>query len=104
MNGKRGEEPTLDAVVAECLLITDIILIGTWFAVDDNARHILNGIAMAVERRAMQRIAVGHCVIYPLLVQFFEGQFAVGPERIDDPDVLAKYLSWFHDCKSTKNY
>jgi hypothetical protein len=32
----------------------------------------------------------------------FEGQFAIGPERIDDPDVLVKYLSWFHDCKVKK--
>ena len=56
---------------------------------------------MAIERRALQRIAVGHAVLLPLLAEFFEGQFAIGPERIDDPDVLAEYLSWFHDCKST---
>jgi hypothetical protein len=25
----------------------------------------------------------------------------VGPERVDDPDVLVKYLSWFHGCKDS---
>ena len=56
---------------------------------------------MTIERGALQRIAVGHAVVLPLLVQFFEGQFAIGLERVDDPDVLVKYLSWFHDCKGT---
>ena len=59
---------------------------------------------MAVERRALQRIAVGHTIVLPLLIQFFEGQFAIGPKRIDDPDVLVKYLSWFHDCKSNNSF
>ena len=59
---------------------------------------------MAVERRAIEWIAVSHAVVLPLLVQFFEGQFAIGPERIDDPDVLVKYLSWFHACKSSESF
>ena len=41
-------------------------------------------------------------IVNPFLVQFFEGQFAIGPERIDDPDVLVKYLGWFHVCKVRK--
>ena len=28
--------------------------------------------------------------------------YCFSPERIDDPDVLVKYLSWFHDCKVKK--
>ena len=36
--------------------------------------------------------------------QFFERQPPMGPERVDDPDVLVEYLSRFHACKSTKNY
>ena len=50
----------------------------------------------AVERRALQRVAVGHGVVLPLLVELFEGQLVMRLERIDDPDVLAEYLSWFH--------
>jgi len=102
VDGKRGEKPPLDAVVTEHLSVADIVLIGLGLAVDDDAKHVLNGIAMAIERRALQRVAVGHVIIYPLLVQFFEGQLAIGPERIDNPDVLIKNLSWFHDCKGTK--
>jgi hypothetical protein len=26
----------------------------------------------------------------------------IGPKRINNPDVLVKYLSWFHACKDTK--
>ena len=104
MHGKRGEQPTFYAVVAEHLFVADIILIGTWLAIDDDAKHILNGVAMAVERRALQLVAIGHAVLLPFLVQFIEGQLIIGPERIDNPDVLVKYLSWFHDCKDNDSF
>ena len=104
MHGERGEEPALDAVVTEHLLVADEVLIRLWLAVNDDAKHVEDGIAMAVERRAIEWIAVSHAVVLPLLVQFFEGQFAIGPERIDDPDVLVKYLSWFHACKSSESF
>ena len=99
MYGECREKPTLDAIVAKHGFIADIIFIGLLVAVDDNARHIENGVAMAIERGTLQRVAVGHLVILPLLVQFFKGLLSVGPKRIDDPDVLLKYLSWFHDAK-----
>jgi len=102
MHGERGEEPLADAVVAEHLLVADEVLVGLLVAVDDDAEHVLNGVAMAVERRALQRVAVGHAVDDPLLVQFFEGQSAIGPERVDDPDVLVKNLSRFHAYKSSR--
>ena len=101
MHSEGGEEPTLDAVVAEHLLITDVVLIRLGFAMNGNAEHVMDGIAMAVERRTLQWFAVGHAVVLPLLLQFLEGQFMIGPERIDDPDVLVKYLSWFHACKDS---
>jgi len=104
MHCERGEEPTLDAVVTEHLLIADEVLIRLWFAVNDDAKHVQDGITVAVERRTLQWVAVGHAIVNPLFVQFFEGQFAIGPERIDDPDVLVKYLSWFHDCKNTDSF
>ena len=50
MDGERGEEPMFDAVVAEHILIADEVLVKTFVAVDDDAKHIQNGIAMAVER------------------------------------------------------
>jgi len=102
MHGERREEPLADAAVVEHLRIADVVLIRLRLAVDDNAEHVKNGVTMAVERRALQRIAVGHAVLLPLLVQLLEGQFTVGPERVDDPDVLVEYLSWFHVCKSSK--
>ena len=89
-NSSPGEEPLADAVVAEHLLVADEVLVGLLVAVDDDAEHVLNGVAMAVERRALQRVAVGHAIDDPFLVQFFEGQSAIGPERVDDPDVLVK--------------
>ena len=48
------------------------------------------------------RRLVGHAVGHPLLVQFAQGQLMIGPKRINNPDVLVKYLSWFHACKDTK--
>ncbi len=102
MHGERRKKPLADAAVVEQhLRIADVVLIRLQLAVDDDAEHVENGVAMAVERRALQRIAVGHTVVLPLLVQLLEGQFAIGPERVDDPDVLVEYLSRFHVCKDT---
>ena len=104
MHGKRGEKPALDAVVGEHFFITNVILIGTWFAVDDDAKHIEDGIAMTIERRTLQGVAISDAIVHPLLVQFIKRQPFIGHECIDDPDVLVKYLSWFHDCKGIHFY
>ena len=85
MDGERGENPSCDAVVAEHLCVADEILISSWLAVDDNAEHVEDGVAMAVERRSRQRVSVGHTVFPPLLAEFLEGQPFIRPERIDDP-------------------
>ena len=90
MDGERGENPSCDAVVAEHLRIADVVLVGLWFALDDDAEHVEDGVAMAVERRSWQRVTVGHAVVLPLLAEFLEGQPFIRPERIDDPDVLAE--------------
>ena len=103
VNGERGEDPTLDTVVVQYLGIADVVLVGPWFALDDDAEHIKDGVAMTVERRSLQRVAVGHLVVLPLPADFLEGQPFVRPERIDDPDVLAEDHCWFHDCKDKKN-
>ena len=102
MNGERGEDPALNTVIIQHLQVADVVLVGLWFALDDDAEHIKDGIAMAVERRALQRIAIGHTVVLPLLIQLLERQSLIGPELIDDPDILVKYLSWFHDCKTVR--
>ena len=49
VDSKRREEPPLDAVVAEYFFITDVVLIRLEIAVDDDAEHVENGVAMAVE-------------------------------------------------------
>ena len=41
-------------------------------------------------------VAKGYFAVLPLTVQLLEGQTFIVPERIDDPDVLLEYLSWFH--------
>ena len=102
MHCERREYPTLYTVIVERLVIADIIFIGTWLAFYHNAKNIQDGIAMAVERRTLQRISTYYTIIHPLLVQFLQGQFATGPKRINNPDVLVKYLSLFHACKDTK--
>ena len=84
------------AIVAEHLAIADIIFVGTRLAIDDDAEHFKNGIAMAVERRALQRVAVGHAVVNPFPVQFLERQFTTASERIDEPNVLMENLRYFH--------
>ena len=50
VDGERGEKPPLDAIVAEHLFITDVILIGTGLAFDNDAKHIKDSVAMAIER------------------------------------------------------
>ena len=92
----------MSTVLSSDFAVVNRKIIRPGLAVDDDAEHVENGVTMAVERRALQRIAVGHTVLLPLLVQLLEGQFTVGPERVDDPDVLVEYLSWFHVCKSSK--
>ena len=99
VNGERGEDPTLDTVVVQYLGIADVVLVGPWFALDDDAEHVEDGVAVAVKRRSLQRIAVGHLVVLPLTADFLEGETFVRPERIDDPDVLAEDHCWFHVCK-----
>ena len=103
VNGERGEYPSLNAVVVQHLGIADVVLVGPWFALDDDAEHIKDGVAMTVERRSLQRIAVGHLVVLPLTADFLEGETFVRPERVDDPDVLAEDHCWFHVCKDKKN-
>ena len=50
MHGKRGEYPALDTVVVQHLRIADVVLVGLWFTLDDDAEHIKDGIAVAIER------------------------------------------------------
>ena len=76
--------------------IADIIFVGTRLTVDDDAEHFKNGVSMAVERRALQRVAVGHAVVNPFPVQFLERQFTTASERIDEPNVLMENLRYFH--------
>ena len=99
MDGERREEPPLYRIVAEHLWVTDEVTVGPGLAVDDDAEHVEDGVTMAVERRALQRVALSHCVVLPLLVELLEGQTAMRLERIDDPDVLTEYLSWFHSLR-----
>ena len=63
----------------------------------------MKDIAMTIERRTLQGVAISDAIVHPLLVQFIKRQPSIGHECIDDPDVLVKYLSWFHDCKGIKN-
>ena len=68
MHGERREQPAFDAVVAEHLLIANVVLIRLGIALDDDAKHVLNGVAMTIKRHALQRVAVGHAIVHPLLV------------------------------------
>ena len=99
VNGERGEYPSLNAVVVQHFGIADVVLVGPWLALDDDAEHVEDGVAVAVKRRSLQRIAVGHLVVLPLTADFLEGETFVRPERINDPDVLAEDHCWFHVCK-----
>ena len=96
VHGERREEPTSDAVVVEHLGVGNVVAVRLWLTVDDDAKHVENGVAMPVERRALQLVAAIHAVLLPLPVQFLEGQLAVCPQRIDNPSILVKYLCWFH--------
>ena len=50
MHGERREEPALDAVIAEYLLVADLVLIRPGLAVDNDTKHVEDGIAVAGER------------------------------------------------------
>ena len=102
MHSKCREQPTFNSTIVQCIHITDVVLIRFRLAIDNDAKHSQDGVAMAVKRRTLQRVAVDYAIIHPLLVQFAQGQLMIGPKRINNPDVLVKYLSWFHACKDTK--
>jgi phosphoribosyl 1,2-cyclic phosphodiesterase len=57
---------------------------------------------MTIERRALQGFTAAHVFGLPFLIQFFERKSTAAPKSIDNPDVLAKYLRMFHDCKNNK--
>ena len=102
--GEGGEEPSLDAAVSEHLRVEDIVLVGPGIALDDDAEHVEDGVAMAVERRSYQRIAVCHPIVLPLPADFLKRESPMRLERVDDPDVLVEYLSWFHAAKIGNNF
>ena len=104
VHGERGEEPPLNGAVAQRVFIADVVFVGLLVALNDDAEHGEDGVAVAVERRALQGVAVGNSVGHPLLAQLLEGEFLVGSERVNNPDVLAEGLSSFHHCKSTNNF
>ena len=96
-DGERRKQPTLDRVILQHLRIGDVILIAIrLIALDDQSHDIQDGIAMTVERRALQRIPIRHLILDPLLVEFLEGHAPVSPYGGDQPHVLLKNLRLLH--------
>ena len=90
-HSERREHPPLHRVVVEHLGIIDIVAIAVLdVALDDDAEHVEDGVAMAVERRPRQGGTVGHLVVDPPLTELVERQPAVAPQRVDQPDILVK--------------
>ena len=91
VDGERREEPALDVVIAQHIGIVDEVLVCLFLALYDDAEHTAYGIAVAVERRTRQGIALGNHVFLPFLVQFLEGKTTIRPERIDDPNNMIEF-------------
>ena len=71
---------------------------------ESGGRLKLISISMDADHKACKNMIERDSITCPTVLepQLFEGQLPKGPERIDNPDVLVKYLSWFHCCKNTK--
>ena len=94
-DGKCGEHPTRETVIVEHLRISDVITM-TAVAVDDNPKHLEDGITMAVERGARKGIALRHLVLYPQFTEGIKAQSSVASEGIDEPDILLEDQGRFH--------
>ena len=94
-HGERGEHPALQTVVVEHLRIIDVIPIIS-IALDNNAKHIEDGVTMAVERGTREGIAIRHLVLFPSPTQLIEAQASMTPQRIDEPDILLKDQGRLH--------
>ena len=65
-------------------------------AIDDDAKHVEDGIAMAVEGAARHREAATHVGGYPLGIEFAEGDLACSADGADEPDVFIEEVGGLH--------
>ena len=61
-------------------------MVGLLVAVDNDAEHVLNGVTIAVERRAVEHVA--HLVGRPFLLQRLQREALVLPDGRYQPQAL----------------
>lgn len=98
---ERGEEPARNGTVAQVVGVLDVVAIVAQVAGNVDAEHLQDGLPVAVEGRTLQHTAVGDALLHPQAVQLLKGETLM-TQRVDDPDVLMKNASGFHEGKGTK--
>ena len=83
------EHPVLYGLLGEHLGIAYVVAVAIpLVAIDDDAKHVEDGIAMAVEGAARHGEATTHLGLYPMLVDFLEGEALVAVYGVDEPNVF----------------
>ena len=85
----------------EHLGIGDMVAIAVLLvAIDDDAKHVEDGIAMAVEATACHGEPATHLGLHLMVVELLEGEALMAVDGVDEPDVFFEEGSGAHGCRS----
>ena len=93
---QRREHPAFDSTIVKRLRIGDKVFIGILVTFDDDAKHVEDGIPMAIERGACERTAPNHIVILPKPADILKLHPLILSQCIQYPNILLKNLCRFH--------
>ena len=91
------EHPVLQGVLGEHLGIGDMVSVAiALFAIDDDAKHVEDGIAVAVEGAACHGEPATHLGLHPVVVDLLEGEALMAVDGVDEPDVFFEEVGGLH--------
>ena len=91
------EHPVLYGLLGKHLGVAYVVAVAVFLvAVDDDAKHVEDGIAVAVEATARHGEPATHVGLDPTLVDLLEGEALVAVDGIDEPDVFFEEVGGFH--------
>ena len=91
------EHPVLYGFFGEHLGIADVVAVSALLlAIDDDAKHVDDIVAVAVEGAAGHGNAAAHLGLHPVLVDLLEGEALVAVDGVDEPDVFSEEGGGFH--------
>ena len=91
------EHPVLYGVFVEGFGIGDMVAVAVLLvAIDDDAKHVEDGIAVAVEGAARHGQAAAHLGLEPVVVDLIEGEALVAVYGAYEPDVFSEDSCYIH--------